>query len=126
MVAKGFHLTPEIDFFVIFILVVKTPTIRVLLSLAVMFGWDIQQIDGNNAFLNGDLEEEVCMHQLKVLNILNVLMYINSRSLFTVSNKQLGPVITNLKMITAWGFHNAVISFYQENAVNSLIGLGIC
>lgn len=43
--------------------VVKAPTIRVLFSLATHFGWDIQQIDINNAFLNGDLKEIVYMTQ---------------------------------------------------------------
>ena len=41
--------------------VVKAPTIRVLFSLADTFGWDIQQIDVNNVFLNGDLTEVAFM-----------------------------------------------------------------
>ena len=39
--------------------IVKAPAIRVLFSLAVTFNWDIQQVDINNDFLNGDLEETV-------------------------------------------------------------------
>uniref|UniRef100_A0A803QIH1 Reverse transcriptase Ty1/copia-type domain-containing protein n=1 Tax=Cannabis sativa TaxID=3483 RepID=A0A803QIH1_CANSA len=38
--------------------IVKPSTIRVILSLAVTNEWDVQQIDINNAFLNGTLEEE--------------------------------------------------------------------
>lgn len=34
---------------------------RILLSLIVHFGWEIQQCDVKNAFLHGDLEEEVYM-----------------------------------------------------------------
>ena len=34
-----------------------------MFTLAVTHGWSIQQIDINNAFLNGDLQEEVFMVQ---------------------------------------------------------------
>jgi len=63
LVAKGFLQNSGIDYVETFSLVVKAPTIRVLFSLAVTFGWDVQQVDVNNAFLNGDLEEEVFMSQ---------------------------------------------------------------
>ena len=41
----------------------KPTTIRVVLSHAVSSQWQIRQIDVNNAFLNGDLEENVYMQQ---------------------------------------------------------------
>ena len=65
MVAKGFQQTPEIDFIETFSPVVKASTIRIIFTLAVTRGWDIQQVDINNAFLNGDLQEEVFMNQLE-------------------------------------------------------------
>ena len=39
----------------------KSIPLRVLLSLAVHFNLPFQQLEVNNAFLNGDLEEEVFM-----------------------------------------------------------------
>jgi hypothetical protein len=36
-------------------------SIRVLLSIAINLGWPLQQFDVKNAFLHGDLEEEVYM-----------------------------------------------------------------
>ena len=63
LVAKGFLQTPRIDYTKTFSPVVKSPTIRVLFSLAVHFGWNIQQVGINNAFLNGEFIEDVYMSQ---------------------------------------------------------------
>ena len=41
--------------------VAKVNSICVLLSLAVNSNWPLHQLDIKNAFLNGDLEEEVFM-----------------------------------------------------------------
>ncbi|KAG8488706.1 hypothetical protein CXB51_016682 [Gossypium anomalum] len=43
--------------------VVKPTTIRVVLTLVVSFGWALRQVDINNAFLNGDLHEEIYIVQ---------------------------------------------------------------
>ena len=51
------------DFSKTFSPVVKASTIRIVFTLAVAQGWDIQQIDINNVFLNGDLQENVFMAQ---------------------------------------------------------------
>ena len=42
-------------------LVAKLNTIQVLLFLATNNDWQLQQLDVKNAFINGDLEEEVHM-----------------------------------------------------------------
>lgn len=62
LVAKGFHQQAGSDFTETFYLV-KPVTVRTVLTLAVTNRWSIQQIDVNNAFLNGLLEEEVYMIQ---------------------------------------------------------------
>lgn len=63
LVAKGFHQQARFDFHETFSPVVKPVTIRVILTFALTYGWDIQQIDVNKAFLNGFLSEEVYMVQ---------------------------------------------------------------
>ena len=61
MVAKGYTQTYGIDYLETFAPVAKMNTIRVLLSLTTNFGWNLQQFDVKNAFLHGDLEEEIYM-----------------------------------------------------------------
>ena len=63
LVAKGFHQQAGSDFTETFSPVVKPVTVRTVLTIAVSNKWPIQQIDVNNAFLNGILEEEVYMQQ---------------------------------------------------------------
>ena len=65
LVAKGFQQTAGVNFFETFSPVIKPSTIRVVFILAVTYGWDIKQIDINNAFLNGELQETVFMTQLE-------------------------------------------------------------
>lgn len=63
LVTKDFQQTECIDYFETFSPVVKSSIVRIVLSLAVMHKWIIRQVDGNNAFLNGDLTEDVYICQ---------------------------------------------------------------
>jgi histone deacetylase 1/2 len=63
LVAKGFKQRYSSYYEDTFSPVVKTTTIRVVLSIAVFRGWTLRQLDVHNAFLHGLLEEEVYMKQ---------------------------------------------------------------
>lgn len=55
LVAKGFTQCPGLDFHETFNPVVKPTTIRIVLSIAIQNNWKVQQLDVNNAFLQGNL-----------------------------------------------------------------------
>lgn len=63
LVARGFKQRHGLDYSELFSPVVKPTTIRIVLSLALNHGWCIRQLDVQNAFLNGVLDEKVFMQQ---------------------------------------------------------------
>jgi len=63
LVVKGYDQRSRLDYSETFNLVVKHVTIRTVLTMTVMKGWSLRQLDVNNAFLHEKLHETVYMTQ---------------------------------------------------------------
>ncbi|RZB42467.1 Retrovirus-related Pol polyprotein from transposon TNT 1-94 [Glycine soja] len=65
LVVEGFTQKEGIDYTKTFSPVSKKDSLRIILALVAHFDLELQQMDVKTTFLNGDLEEEVYMKQLK-------------------------------------------------------------
>lgn len=63
LVGKGYHQRQGIDYKETFSPVLKHKNVRIVLDTAVSCGWPLRQLDVNNAFLQGNLHEDVYMLQ---------------------------------------------------------------
>jgi hypothetical protein len=62
-VAHGFSQKEGIDYDKIFAPVARYTSIRIIISLAAVFGWKLHQMDVKTIFLNGEVEQEVYIEQ---------------------------------------------------------------
>ncbi len=63
LVAKGYAQTYGIDYEETYSPVAKMTIVRAIIDMATSKGWSLHQMDVKNAFLHGDLQEEVYMEQ---------------------------------------------------------------
>jgi len=76
-VANGYTQTKGIDYLDTFSLVAKMTIIRLLISLTFNNNWDLTQLDISNAFINGELKENVYMVALAILTSIQPRQFSN-------------------------------------------------
>ncbi|KAL2241352.1 UNVERIFIED_CONTAM: Retrovirus-related Pol polyprotein from transposon RE1 [Sesamum indicum] len=108
LVAKGFNQIAGIDYTDSFSPVAKSVTVRIFLAIAAAYTWPIQQLDINNAFLHGYLEEDIFMSPPEGYDVPPNLVCKLQRSLYGLkqASRQWNAEFT-LKL-TAYGFAQSV------------------
>lgn len=61
LVAKGYNQLLGLDYHHTFSPVAKLVTVRVFLTIAAAYSWNVQQLDINNAYLHGAIDEDIYM-----------------------------------------------------------------
>jgi hypothetical protein len=82
LVSKGFQQVHGIDYDETFALVVNMDSIHLALAISAAKGWEVHQMDMNNAFLHGDLSEEIYMEQPQGFMHDSSLVYHLKKSLY--------------------------------------------
>ena len=88
LVAKGYSQQYGMNYEETFAPVVKMTIIRTLIDVASIRQWHISQLDVKNAFLNGNLQEEVYMAPFPGISQ-TLDMFVSLRKHYMVSNKHL-------------------------------------
>jgi hypothetical protein len=99
LVAHDFSQVKGLDFGETFAPIARLEAIRIVLAFTTSKGFKLYQMDVKSSFLNGVIQEEVCVRQPQVLRIPSILIEcISSQKLCTSSSKCRGHGMLGLKL----------------------------
>jgi len=90
LVIRVDHQVDGFDFYETSAQVAKMTSVWVFLFVAIAKGWELHQMDVNNAFLHDDLEEKVYMKMPQVCILARLIAYVDYANLFMDCGKHLG------------------------------------
>jgi len=128
LVAKGYTQLESVDYFDTYSPVAKMNTVCLLIAVAAAKNWFLEQLDVNNAFLHGDLNEEVYMTLPQGLYVEkpNQVCRLN-KSLYGLeqANQQwyakLPSFLHNLNIIQYSSYHSLFTKMYNISFIALLI-----
>ncbi|GJX42367.1 retrovirus-related pol polyprotein from transposon TNT 1-94 [Tanacetum coccineum] len=118
LVAKGFNQKECVDYKETFAPVGKMVTVRALLATALQNNWFLEQLDINNTFLHGDLDEEVYMIVLQCYST-----YLPPNTVCKLKKSQCGLKQANRQSFTKLTTFHLPLGFQQSYADTSLFTL---
>lgn len=121
--AKGFHQTCDLDYTEMFSPIVKPNTVRLVISLALSWNWPIWQLDIHNAFLNGDLNEEVFVEQPPGFHVPSSVPLVCKlhKALYGLKQSTRAWFTKLSSCLLQWGFHS-----FQGRYIYVLSSYDIC
>ena len=105
LVSKGFTQKLGLDYSETCSPVAKSVSVMIILSLAAMKGWFLHQMDVNNAFLHGDLIEDVYMCLPLGFHIKGVVCKLN-KSLYGLRQASRQCLINFQTLLCRWGLYS--------------------
>jgi hypothetical protein len=107
LVARGFQQTQGLDYDDTFAPVAHMTTVRTLIAVVASSSWTISQMDVKNAFLNGDLQEEVYMHPPPGVDTPSGHVCRLRRTLYGLKQAPRAWFVRFISVITAAGFSSS-------------------